>query len=144
LERLLKAIVDDERRKVKELLKANAQLATRLIDAPKLYQSKIFHWIYAGDTALHLAAPVIALKLSIITGGRGQSKLDKEPSSERPITLRSRWLLNGPAWDAKRQVETIQCLLRAGAEINCPGQEWCCASAPGGTHAIAPPQCDAF
>ncbi len=26
--------------------------------------------------------------------------------------------INGPAWDAKRQVKTIRCLLDAGADIN--------------------------
>ena len=53
---LLKAILDDDGPKVKQLLQADAGLATRLIDEAKLYRSTIFHWIYVGDTALHLAA----------------------------------------------------------------------------------------
>lgn len=27
-----------------------------LLDKAKLYEGKILHWIYAGDSALHLAA----------------------------------------------------------------------------------------
>lgn len=61
---LLTAIVDDDRGAVKELLKADGGYATRLIRKPKLHDAKIFHWIYVGDTALHLAAPFIASKSS--------------------------------------------------------------------------------
>src|SRR5205823_6728960 len=50
---LLAAIVEDNRSAVTALLKADGGLATRLIQKPKLYRSKIFHWIYVGDTALH-------------------------------------------------------------------------------------------
>lgn len=57
---LLTAIVDDDRKTVESLLKADEGLATRLIARPKLYRSGIFHWIYAADTALHLAEAVRA------------------------------------------------------------------------------------
>jgi hypothetical protein len=53
---MLTAILHDDRAKAKELLKADPGLATRPIQESRLYESKIFHWIYAGDTPLHLAA----------------------------------------------------------------------------------------
>src|SRR5262245_6629930 len=53
---LLAAIVADDRARARQLLKAEPGLATALIKRPRLFQSKIFHWIYAGDTPLHLAA----------------------------------------------------------------------------------------
>jgi len=56
MDAILTAIVDDDRPRVKELLKADPTLASSLIEEARLYQSKIVHWIYAGDTALHLAA----------------------------------------------------------------------------------------
>jgi len=56
MNKLLSAIVENDVSAAKRLLRAEAGLATRLIPKPKLYRSKIFHWIYAGDTALHLAA----------------------------------------------------------------------------------------
>src|SRR6478752_659043 len=56
MDTLLQAILDDHRPRVKKLLKADPALATRRIGESKLYESKIFHWIYVGDTALHLAA----------------------------------------------------------------------------------------
>src|SRR5207237_9314883 len=56
MNKLIAAILDDDVSAVKKLLRADAGLATRLMEKPKLYRAKIFHWIYVGDTALHLAA----------------------------------------------------------------------------------------
>ena len=56
MNKTLKAIAEDDRRRVEELLKADTLLVTRLVSKATLYQSKIFHWLYVGDTALHLAA----------------------------------------------------------------------------------------
>src|SRR5207247_108627 len=53
---ILSAILDNNPARVRELLKADRGLAVQRVAAAKLYQSKIFHWLYAGDTALHLAA----------------------------------------------------------------------------------------
>lgn len=56
MDQLLEAIVDDDYETVNKLLKADVALVNRLISDAKLYDSRIFHWIYVGDTALHLAA----------------------------------------------------------------------------------------
>ena len=53
---MLTAIVEDNGSAVEELLKTEPALATRLIRKARRYDSKVFHWIYIGDTALHLAA----------------------------------------------------------------------------------------
>src|SRR4029078_9834764 len=53
---LLAAIVDDNRHKVRALLKADVDLATQIVNEARLYQTGIFHWLYMGDTALPLAA----------------------------------------------------------------------------------------
>src|SRR3989441_5940784 len=46
MDAILSAILDDDRPRVKKLLKADPRLATCLIDAARLYESKIVHWIY--------------------------------------------------------------------------------------------------
>ena len=56
MDTLLRAILNDDRARAKELLKADRSLATCRIDQARLYESQIFHWMYIGDTALHLAA----------------------------------------------------------------------------------------
>lgn len=45
MDAILAAILEDDRATVKELLKADSELATRLVEDAKLYDSKIFHWI---------------------------------------------------------------------------------------------------
>ena len=56
IDTFLAAIVDDDRTKVRKLLKLDVGLVSHRIEEASLYESGIFHWIYVGDTALHLAA----------------------------------------------------------------------------------------
>src|SRR5580704_12645621 len=116
---ILTAILDDDRPGVRQLLKESPGLATRLIDEARLYQSKIVHWIYAGDTALHLAAAghrVELVRLLLAAGADPNSTRNHRQSS--PLHYATDGCINGPDWNAQRQVQTIQCLLDAGAEIN--------------------------
>ena len=116
---ILKAIVDDDRATVKALLKADRGLATRLIGAATLYRSKIFHWIYVGDTALHLAAAGYRVEIVrlLLAAGADPNAAENHRRS-RPLHYAADGYINGPAWDAKMQVATLRCLLDAGAEIN--------------------------
>ena len=119
MDAILTAILEDDRPRVRTLLKADPRLATCLIDAARLYESKIFHWIYVGDTALHLAAAgyrVELVRLLLVAGADPNSTINHRRSG--PLHYAADGYINGPAWNAKRQVETIQCLLEAGAEIN--------------------------
>ena len=119
MDTILTAILEADRSRVRYLLKADPRLATCLIDAARLYESKIFHWIYVGDTALHLAAAgyrVELVRLLLVAGADPNSTINHRRSG--PLHYAADGYINGPAWNAKRQVETIQCLLEAGAEIN--------------------------
>jgi hypothetical protein len=98
------------------MLKAEPALATRLIDEARLY---LFHWIYRGDTALHLAAAgyrVELVRLLLAAGADPNSA--KNHRNSAPLHYAADGCITGPVWDAKRQVQTIQCLLDAGADIN--------------------------
>lgn len=119
MEAILRAILDDDRPKVKKLLGADPRLAMSLIETARLYQSKIFHWIYVGDTALHLAAAgyrVELVQLLMAAGADPNATTNHRRSG--PLHYAADGYITGPVWDPKRQVETIRCLLRAGAEIN--------------------------
>ncbi len=119
MDAILTAILDDDRPRVRKLLKADPRLATCLIDAARLYQSKIVHWIYVGDTALHLAAAgyrVELVRLLLAAGADPNSTTNHRRSG--PLHYAADGYINGPDWNAIRQVKTIQCLLDAGAEIN--------------------------
>jgi hypothetical protein len=116
---LLAAIVDDDRRRVKELLKLDGALATGLVNEARLYQSKIFHWIYVGDTALHLAAAGFRLEIVrlLLAAGADPNAASNHRRST-PLHYAADGYINGPVWDAKRQVSTLRCLLKAGANIH--------------------------
>jgi hypothetical protein len=116
---ILTAILEDDRPKARALLKADPGLATCLISAARLYESKIVHWIYVGDTALHLAAAghrVELVRLLLAAGANPNSAKNHRQSG--PMHYAADGYINGPDWNATRQVQTIQCLLDAGADIN--------------------------
>lgn len=119
MDALLEAILDDDRTSVEKLLKADVGLASRLIDAVKLYESKIFHWIYVGDPALHLAAAGYRVEIvrRLLAAGADPNAATNHRRSG-PLHYAADGFMTGPVWDAKRQVKTIEVLLDAGASIN--------------------------
>lgn len=116
---LLEAIVTDDCSRVERLLRADAGLATCLVAEARLYQAQIFHWLYVGDTALHLAAAGyrVAIVRRLLAAGADPNAAGNHRRSG-PLHYAADGYINGPAWDAKRQVKTIAALLDAGADIN--------------------------
>src|SRR5438874_762743 len=119
MDRLLAAILADNRKAVVALLKADAQLVSRTIREPRFYDSKIFHWLDVGDTALHLAAAGYRVEIVrlLLAAGTDPNAV-KNHRQSNPLHYAADGFITGPAWEGERQVKTIQCLLDAGAEIN--------------------------
>ena len=119
MDAILTAILDDDRPRARQLLKADPDRAKFLIDKARLFESKIVHWIYAGDTALHLAAAghrVELVRLLLAAGANPNSSMNHRQSG--PLHYAADGYINEPDWNATRQVQTIQCLLDAGADMN--------------------------
>jgi len=117
--RLLEAIVADDQAQVAALLKRAPDLATSRISKPRLYQSGIFHWLYVGDTAFHLAAAghrVGLTRLLLASGANPNANANHRAST--PLHYASDGYVIVPAWDARKQAATIRCLVDAGANIN--------------------------
>ncbi len=119
MEALLQAILDDDRATVQDLLTADSSLVAARVGEARFYDQKIFHWIYVGDTALHLAAAgyrVEIAKLLLAAGSDPNASMNRRHSG--PLHYAADGYIIGPAWDSVRQVQTVECLLAAGAEVN--------------------------
>jgi hypothetical protein len=114
---LVEAILDDDRAWVKELLKQNPTLAAAGATKARL-ESSITHWIYAGDTALHVAAAGHRVEIAklLLDVGAGVSAAMNHRRSQ-PLHYAADGFLESASWNAKRQVRMIEVLLTAGADI---------------------------
>lgn len=118
METLLQAVLNNDRARVEKLLKADPSLAKRPIKQAKLYESKIFHWMYVGDTVLHLAAAGYRVEIvrRLLAAGADPNAAGSHRRSG-PLHYAADGFITGPEWDAKRQVKTIIGLLEGGADI---------------------------
>lgn len=117
---LITAIAGDDRIKVWELLKEDDALANRQV-AEGHYENRIAHWIYAGDTALHIAAAghrVEIARMLLNTGAEVRAAGNHLHS--QPLHYAADGALNHPFWDAEQQVAMLRLLLDAGAVIDAP------------------------
>jgi len=117
---LVAAILDDDRVRVKDLLKRDVTLVKAGAAKARL-ELGIAHWIYAGDTALHVAAAgywVEIAKLLLDAGAEVGAAMNHRCS--QPLHYAADGFLENPSWDAKRQVRMIELLVEAGADIHAP------------------------
>ncbi|MEP6714833.1 MAG: ankyrin repeat domain-containing protein [Terriglobia bacterium] len=116
---ILSAILDDDPARVTELLEADRGLVTRQVEDAKLYEAKILHWLYVGDTALHLAAAGYREKIvKILLAAGADPNAAGNHRRSGPLHYAADGYSIGPAWDPQRQVETIRILLKAGADLH--------------------------
>lgn len=114
MEKLLAATVDDDLSAVKALFRADPGLATRRIDKERLFESGIFHWIYMGDTALHLAAAGYRVEIVRLTQQSGATSTCKNENGS--------WSTPPPTAGWKT-IQSRHRLQRAGAGAGASGDE---------------------
>jgi ankyrin repeat protein len=111
----IKAILDDDRARVKELLKADPSLATAPVEKARL-ALELPHWIYVGDTPLHAAAAGYRVEIAKLLLAAG-ADVNAAGNHRRSGPLH--YAADGsPERDTKRQVSMIQLLLDAGANVH--------------------------
>lgn len=117
LQSLFGAVLDGDGARVKALLKRNPALVTA--GAPKArLEMGIPHWIYAGDTALHVAVAAYRVEIAkLLLGAGADVGAAKNHRRGQPLHYAADGSLESPNWDAKRQVAMIKLLLKAGADI---------------------------
>jgi ankyrin repeat protein len=102
-----------------DILRLAPQLSLATVPESILFTGEFEHWIYAGDTALHLAAAGYRLEIVryLLRAGADASAAHNHRASE-PLHYAADGHINSLFYRAKRQVETMKCLLEAGADIN--------------------------
>src|SRR4051794_30466140 len=110
---LFTAILDDDRPRLKALLKKHPHLPLRTIEEARL-APQIVHWIYVGDTALHIAAAGYGVEIARMLLAAGAApNAAKNHRRSQPLHYASDGYLESPFWNAKRQVAMIRLLLKA-------------------------------
>jgi Ankyrin repeats (many copies) len=123
LRRLIAAVVADDGPTVSTLLRATPELAraqagvgaTREL-AREFYYAEIEHYLYGGDTALHMAAaahrpPIVRQLLAA-----GADVAARNRRGAQPLHYAADGIPGSRAWNPAAQGETVTALIEAGAD----------------------------
>jgi hypothetical protein len=115
---LFRAILDDDRVSVEALCRGNSRLSRDAVAKEARIEAQIAHWIYVGDTALHVAAAGYRVEIGklLLAAGADPNAAGNHRHS-RPLHYAADGYLENPVWDPDRQVAMIRLLLKAGAKI---------------------------
>ena len=94
--------------------------------------SEIAHYLYAGDTALHMAAAAFRRPVAELLVARGADCRARNRRGAEPL----HYAADANHWDPAAQAETIEYLLSVGADPNALDQDRRGAPAPGGANAV--------
>jgi hypothetical protein len=122
---LFRAIAAGDVARISRLLAAFPRLvsepirtgASRTAAAP-FYLERIEHYIYAGDTALHLAAAAHRADIARALVTRGAPVRAKNRRGAEPLHYACDGSPGSKRWNPDAQAATIECLLAAGANPN--------------------------
>ncbi|MBC3873592.1 ankyrin repeat domain-containing protein [Undibacterium flavidum] len=111
-------IIDDDAARLSQLLRDDPSLASQRFNSDQLFNEKIFHWIYIGDTPLHLAAAGYRVHLiqALLRAGADPNASNRRGGTALHYACDG--FISGPDYDAQQQVITLKLLLDAGAHIN--------------------------
>jgi ankyrin repeat protein len=114
-EKLVGAVIADDRSTAEPLLKSDPTLATQSLTTSRLVH-ELPHWLYPGDTALHAAAAGRRIEIArlLLKAGANVRAANKLRAGQ-PLHYAAD---GSPLCHPSRQLQTIQLLLDSGADIN--------------------------
>jgi hypothetical protein len=124
---LIRAIVADDAARAARLLAAAPALARVCVeegatrtDAKARFLEEITHYLYAGDTALHIAAAAYQTEIARKLIALGADVAARNRRGAAPLHYAADGVPGSPRWNARAQGATIACLIAAGADPNAP------------------------
>ena len=123
LDETIATICRDDLARLESHLAADRALVTRRMERDLRLDAGIFHWLYVGDTALHVAAAGhrTALVRMLLAAGADANAAHNRRGA-RPLHYAADGYVAGDHWDAEKQVSTLHLLIEAGAELNAQDQ----------------------
>jgi ankyrin repeat protein len=122
---LVQAIAVADAVTASNMLVAAPDLATLAVErgatrqaATEFYLDDITHYLYAGDTALHIAAAGYRTEIARALIAAGADVTARNRRGAQPLHYAADGQPNAATWNPDAQAETIACLLRAGADPN--------------------------
>jgi len=125
LMQLVRAIAAGDSVTTSEMLKASPELANATVDsgatrqdASTYYLDEINHYVYAGDTALHIAAAAYRIDLvhTLLAIGADVSATNRRRAE--PLHYAADGIPGSDAWRPAEQAAVITALIAAGADPN--------------------------
>jgi hypothetical protein len=124
---LLRATASHDRNEARRLLTATPTLARQAIavgatrEDPKTYFfENVLHYVYAGDTALHVAAAAHDRRIAEDLVARGAPTGARNRRGAEPLHYAADGAPGAPHWNPDDQAAIIKYLIQAGADPNSP------------------------
>jgi hypothetical protein len=121
----LRNIATGEPARVLQLLAADPSLATARVEragsrrgTTDFYLDEISHYVYGGDSALHVAAAGYRLTVAQALLAAGADIGARNRRGAQPLHYAADGVPGGPHWNPPAQAETIALLIAAGADPN--------------------------
>lgn len=119
--KLIQHIVSGNIDAVSGMLSADPSLATEAAEigaarenAEEFFYTEIRHYLYGGDTALHIAAAAFSRPIAMLLVENGADIGAKNRRGAQPL----HYAADANCWEPDAQAETIKYLLSAGADPN--------------------------
>ena len=125
LRRLVGAILDGDADGASRLIAASPELTRASFDTGAMrkaesafFLDRIARYIYAGDTALHIAAAAYQTEFARRLLAAGANVRARNRRGQEPLHAAACGVPGSSGWNPTAQAETIQCLIAAGADPN--------------------------